>query len=52
MDIVESNLRPFIKQWAKDNESINIKILAAHLIAAVTDFGGTFSDQPVLIPTW
>lgn len=52
MDIVRSNLRPFIREWAKGNSHINKKVLSANLISAAMDFGNSFANRAIMVPKW
>jgi hypothetical protein len=50
--IAQSILAPLIKDWLARHEHAAMNVLIANLSAGLVDFGLTFIQKAVVVPTW
>jgi len=52
LDVAKSIMAPLIRKWIASHKQVDLKVLLVYLISAIVDFGTSFFEKPVVVPTW
>lgn len=50
--ISKSILTPLIREWLIKNQHIDLNVRLVYMTSAIVDFGTSFLQKPILVPTW